>query len=96
MASYFSEKNLLDFDPNSSKADIKEGLTVTGSGKGDGTRPSRISKREYARNYCRTFGHKRLVTPEGEYGYWLCLDCGERGRLPHPADCPAPSCNPAF
>jgi hypothetical protein len=95
MAGYFSEKNILDIDPTASKSDVQEGLTVTGNGKGDSTRPAQISKQEYARNYCHTFGHKRW-----DYPCNMCRDCGmtyEEGARPyHPPDCPAPSCNPVF
>ncbi len=90
MTGYFSEKNILDMDPTASASDIKEGMAIPGNGKGDGKRPSKISSQELAKNWCQTFGHKRLVTPEDQYGTWRCLDCGTTGRLPHPAECPAP------
>lgn len=81
MGRYFSEKNLLDIDPNSSKQDIKEGLAIPDNGKGDVRRPSQTSSQKLAENWCKTFGHKRLVTPEGEYGTWRCLDCGTAGYM---------------
>jgi len=81
---YFSEKNILDMDPTASASDIKEGMKVTGNGKGDGQRPSQIDAQKLAENWCKTFGHKRLVTPEGRYTEWRCLDCGATGTFPHP------------
>lgn len=81
---YFSEQNLLEMDPNSSKQDIKEGLAIPDNGKGDGQRPAKVSKATIARNWCRTFGHKRLVTPEDRYTEWRCLDCGATGKFPYP------------
>jgi hypothetical protein len=86
---YFSEKNLLDLDPNSSKSDIQEGLKVTGNGKGDGIRPSQVNKQEYARNYCRTFGHKHVDPDTG-----VCSDCGV--KVEHPKNCPHPRCQLPF
>lgn len=95
MTGYFSEKNILDMDPTASKSDVQEGLKVTGNGKGDGPRPSQISRQQYARNYCQTFGHKRW-----DYTTNRCLDCGmtqEEGARPHhPSGCQQPSCNPVF
>ncbi len=52
-----------------------------GAGKGDDQRPSQVDEQTLARNWCRTFGHKRIVTPEGRYGEWRCLDCGEEGLV---------------
>jgi len=72
----FNEKNIFDMDPTASAADMKEGLAITGNGKGDGQRPFQVSSQKLAENWCKTFGHKRLVTPEGQYGTWRCLDCG--------------------
>lgn len=71
MGRYFSEKNLLEMDPNSSKQDIKEGLAVPDNGKGDIRRTTQVRAEEYARNWCATFGHKRW-----DYARLVCLDCG--------------------
>jgi hypothetical protein len=54
------------------------------SGKGDWQREAQISDQEISKNWCRTFGHKRLVTPELCYGTWRCLDCGMTGQVPIP------------
>jgi len=67
---YFSEKNILDMDPTASASDIKEGMKVTGNGKGDIERPRQISAWQLARNWCRTFGH-RLYDHMAR-----CRDCG--------------------
>ena len=70
MGRYFSEKNLLDIDPNSSPQDIKEGLAIPDNGKGDAQRPAQTNAQQIARNWCRTFGHKLNVE------IMVCRDCG--------------------
>ena len=70
---YFSEKNILDVDPTATKEDIAEGMKVTGNGKGDTKRPRQVTEEEYARNYCRTFGHRRMNIET-----MICDECGAR------------------
>jgi hypothetical protein len=39
-------------------------------GKGDGRRPTAIAEQTFARNWCRTWGHKMRDTHE------VCINCG--------------------
>jgi len=89
---YFNEKNILDMDPTASAANMKEGLAIPGNGKGDAPRVQQVSEQQLAENWCKTFGHKRLVTPEGQYGTWRCLDCSATGKFPHPGSLPDGNC----
>lgn len=52
-----------------------------GTGLDTGHREMDISDVDMAKNWCQTFGHKRLVTPEDRYTEWRCLDCGATGTV---------------